>query len=380
MRVYAANAWVSLASKFSADRPELIDRLEQILSDPSAAVRLQVAQNLQLLSDRAPDRMWEIAHRVASVESNCEIVASLLSPILSTFNATEPSQCESLLSIVKSRLFTELDCKSGNGHWLLESIANGAADLYVDQGQPLARSWLVEWVADPILYSDCLKSYIPNLRGALFSRYLAEANTEDLVRCDRAQDSLRLILRSLIPIASDSYEVWVSAAEDSDKQIAKQNYIASEDAIRNVMQQLYFGSGANAHLAEPEIGLRGSSAKALFLTHYAEELRLLAYSREPATLHHLIELYEFLIPGNPSTVFESIHAIIIGRGKEEGYHFEALAIAAVARIAQLYIADYREVFEDGARRAGLISILQVFSEAGWPEALMLLYELPDLLR
>ncbi|UJB64812.1 hypothetical protein YS110_08680 [Acidovorax sp. YS12] len=98
------------------------------------------------------------------------------------------------------------------------------------------------------------------------------------------------------------------------------------------------------------------------------------------TLHHLIELYEHLIPGNPATVFESIYQVLLGRGREEGYHFESLGNTAVVRIVQRYVADHRVIFEDEGRRARLVEILCLFSEGGWAEALKLLYELPELLR
>jgi hypothetical protein len=38
------------------------------------------------------------------------------------------------------------------------------------------------------------------------------------------------------------------------------------------------------------------------------------------------------------------------------------------------------IFEDAARRQTLVAVLELFSSAGWPEALKVLFELPDLLR
>jgi hypothetical protein len=119
---------------------------------------------------------------------------------------------------------------------------------------------------------------------------------------------------------------------------------------------------------------------ACFLTDYADILALLAAAREPSTLHHLIELYAFLIPGDPIAVFEAIHAILLGPGEEEGYHHETLAHSAVVKIIRRYIADHRAIFEDEGRRSRLVAILQLFSDVGWTEALRLLYDLPDLLR
>lgn len=380
VRVYAADAWVSLALRFAEDHPEIIDRLERMLVDPVPAVRLQVAQNLQVLGEAAPDRMWTMGERIASQETNCELVASYLSHALGPFSRTDPERCEAVLSIVKARLFQDLDCDPQRDHWLLESIGGWAADFYVGQGRTLARAWLEEWAVDPIRFGTLLDCFTSSLRWAFFLRYRTESNADELATCSRAQGGLAIILGSTTSISTEAYEVWISDANEADKQAAQQRYLAAEKVINHAMNQLYFGSGAHASNEESRPGLPDNAAKTRFLTDYADELAQLASSREPATLHHLIELYEFLIPSDPVRVFEAIHAILLGRGEEQGYHHESLAISVVVRIVQLYIADHRGIFEDGGRRARLVSILQLFSEAGWTEALKLLYDLPDLLR
>lgn len=101
---------------------------------------------------------------------------------------------------------------------------------------------------------------------------------------------------------------------------------------------------------------------------------------DPAATHHLIELYEFIADGDPPAVFDQIAALLVGPAAREGYHFESLALDVVVRIVRRYLADHRDLFENPARRTALIAVLQLFSDAGWPEALKLLYELPDLMR
>ncbi len=95
---------------------------------------------------------------------------------------------------------------------------------------------------------------------------------------------------------------------------------------------------------------------------------------------NLIELYEYVIPGDPAGVFDAIHAVLLGPAAREGYHHESLGNRVVVRIIQRYLADSRSIFEDEDRRVKLVAILQLFSDVGWSEALKLLYDLPDLLR
>jgi hypothetical protein len=117
-----------------------------------------------------------------------------------------------------------------------------------------------------------------------------------------------------------------------------------------------------------------------FLVDYRATLALLATSHEPSTHHHLVELYEFLIPGDPAGVFDALHALLTGPAAREGYHHESLAAPVVVRMITRYIADHRSIFEVDTRRAALVEILRLFSDVGWSDALKLLYDLPDLLR
>ena len=146
------------------------------------------------------------------------------------------------------------------------------------------------------------------------------------------------------------------------------------------MMQLYFGAGTRAEDKEDGPGLNNPDTKLRFLADYAAIFGLLQQSREPRTLHYLIELYEYLIPGDPVAVFKAIHAILTGVGAEEEYHYESLGSTAVVKVGKRYIADHRGIFENPERRAMLVEILQLFSEVGWSDALRLLYDLPDLLR
>lgn len=380
VRVYAADAWVSLAPRFAAECPVIIDRMEAILVDPVPAVRLQVAQNLQVIYLAAPDRMWAIGERIAANETDNHILASYLSRSMRRFSHSEPERCEVVLSIVKRRLDGDLSCDHQGRDQLKESLGGWTAQLFAAQGRELARTWLEEWAADPQCYGDLLDSFASSLRGAFFYRYDPESETEACAMCDRAQEGLALILTYATKISAEAYGVLASGAAEFDRQTAIERYKAAEKVICHAMNQLYFGSGTFSSNREGKPGLTNASEMVRFLTDYADILALLASTREPSTLHHLLELYEYLIPGDPVTVFEAIYAILLGRGEEEGYHHESLGNTAVVRIVQRYIADYRAIFEDEGRRARLVEILQLFSEVGWTDALKLLYDLPDLLR
>lgn len=379
VRVYAAEAWVSLAARFAEERPEIVDRIEAILQDNAPAVRLQAAQNLQVICKAAPDRMWSMGERIAASESEEQILTAYLSRALRRFSHAEPERCEHILTLAKNRL-TEFSDKDGSNDCLQECLGGWAARLHAGQDRPMGRAWIEEWAADPQRFQDALNAYSSSLRGTFFRRYAADAEQGDRAMCHRAQEGLKAILGPALAISAKEHAVLISVTTDEEKKAAAERYGAAERVIHHAMNQLYFGAGARAEDQEDGPGLNNPNTKSRFLTDYAAILGLIQQSREPATLHRLIELYEYLIPGDPEAVFTAIHAILTGVGAEEGYQYENLGSSAVVRVVKRYIADHRGIFEDTMRRAMLVEILQLFSEVGWTDALRLLYDLPDLLR
>ncbi len=170
-------------------------------------------------------------------------------------------------------------------------------------------------------------------------------------------------------------------AGEEERRHAEDLHRAGESLLDHACNQLYFGAGAfrNKNMEEPP-GLATSEAMRLFLDEYSATLEIIGQAGTPRTLHHLIELYEFLAMAAPETVFDRVSNLLVGPAAREGYHFESLGSDVLVRLIRRYLADHRSVFDDDARRARLVRVLELFSSAGWPEALKLLYELPDLLR
>jgi hypothetical protein len=218
------------------------------------------------------------------------------------------------------------------------------------------------------------------LRNAFFARYAA-GDAFDPQLADRAQRAAMAILEPCSATATQSYTaVTVDGLEGAERDAAVRAYRAAEEVISHLMNQLYFGSGAFGGKKEQPVGLICPDAMRRFLDDYGPMLARLAASHEPSTQHHLIELYEYLIPGDPEGVFNALHALLLGSGARAGYHYEGLASTVIVRMVTRYLADRRSIFEDDARRVRLVEILRLFSDVGWPDALKLLYDLPELLR
>lgn len=380
VRIYAAEAYVSLADRFGEEHGEIIDMIEAVLADPVPEVRLQAARNLQVLCRVAPSRMWMLSEEIARAEPNTHVLASFLSHVLWRFVWSDTDRCEALIELVLGRECSFERGRDDRKDEVASSLGSLAAQLWVRQERERALSWLQRWVSNPAAHREELWSFISTLRQDLFARYLSSAVVDPL-RCDRAQRAAMMILESCSVAAAQSHnDVTVQSVQARERDAAIATYRVAEDLVHHLGNQLYFGSGAHEDSNDPALGLPTVGAMRRFLVDYRQMLQLLANSHEPSTHHHLVELYEYLIPADPEGVFTALHHLLTGPAAREDYHHEDIATGVIVKMITRYIADYRSIFEDGERRAALVEILRLFSEVGWPEALKLLYELPDLLR
>lgn len=384
VRVYAALAAMSLSQRFSDRDASIADRLVALVDDPVPTVRLQISQSLNTLWDVARPKMWELVEKVAHEESDPGVLGFFAGGTLSRISEPEPARVEALVDEMLPRLRQSREEDSERVREpAAEAFAALAARLWVGRGRPAAESWIRGWLSDLARGEPFLWQLVSVIRGALFERY---ERPEDL-EAAAVQERARVFVHQVAVTASE----WMRdnvlpllnpAAGEDERQAAEDRYRVGDRLLDHVCNQLYFGSGVfrPSGSAEGLPALAERSAKRDFLDSYSDTLALLGETGTPRTLHHLVELYEFLADAAPEAVFDRVADILVGSGAREGYQFESLGSDVLVRLVRRYLADYREVFEDAQRRDKLVEVLELFSGAGWSEALKLLYELPDLLR
>lgn len=380
VRVYATEAWLSLAPRFSAEQPHIGDMIERMVGDPVPQVRLQVASNLQMLRQSDPERMWRIAEQFAAHEPHSGVLTAFVGRSLRRLLAHDMSRSERLLEVIRARLPLAPSDPQRTRDDLQWTVGTLAAALYVWDGRPLAGQWIRGWAEDAVRFADSLDGVLSSLRFAFFARYRPEASEQDRQASERAQRCLQLILGRVLELARTARAALAAGqlqGDEKDQTIGR--YREGERLLHHGGNQLYFGSGAHRD-GDSAPGLSTIADQQAFLADYQAVLGLLARSHEPGTHHHLLELYEYLIPGDPPAVFEAMHGLLTGQAADEGYQHESLGLMVVVRVVRRYLADHRALFDDPSQRRRLSEILRLFSDQGWPDALQLLYELPDLLR
>lgn len=379
VRVYAAATLVDLARRFGGDDAAIVSRLRPFLSDLEPTVRLQVAQSLTVLWNVARPAMWEMAEQIARKEEHAGVLGAFVGRSLISLVAPEPARCEDLAAVILARQSrTDEEHKRDSFD---EAVGYLTAHLRVGHGRQGPVQWIQDWAADLVRGQAYLWPLVSALRSALFERYGEEAPEAAAI-----QERARSILHDIVIAASRALGDAMSVLNDQDageveRQRAETLARAGDSLLEHACNQLYFGSGAfRSGNNEKPPGLATPDAMRLFLQEYLETLDVIGRSGTARTLHHLIELYDFIAAAAPETVFDRIAALIVGPAAREGYQFESFGSTVLVKLIRRYLADHRAVFEDEQRRASLVEVLELFSSAGWPDALQLLYELPDLLR
>jgi len=385
VRVYAASAAIDLARRFADRAPTALALVDRLIGDTVPAVRLQVVQSLNTLWDIANSKMWELFERVARTEVHPSVLGFFVGGPLRRVSEPEPERVEALVDEFLPRLMRDSDEHAKERREpAAEALASLAARMWLGRGRLPAKVWIDGWLADLDRGESYLWQFTSALRGALFERYLAPESTEASAIQQRAHDFIAQLVAEAARWMAESAPIYLMPETGQEAKEAAQNrYRVGEHLLDHAANQLYFGSGVFQGAQpsdEDERGLQTIDAKRDFLESYASVLIDIGEQGTPRTIYHLVELYEFLAEAAPDTVFDRVAAILVGAGKREGYQYESLGSEALVRLIRRYLADFRPVFEDKSRRTRLVEVLELFSSAGWPDALKLLYDLPDLLR
>jgi hypothetical protein len=381
VRVYAASSLVGLAPRFGEQRPDIVERMAEFLKDRTPTVRLQIAQALNVLWNVARPRMWELVEEVAASETHPGVRRFFIAGPMGPLARAEPARCDAILDGFLERDWaTARDDVRKDRVRDAEPTANLAALLYVVFDQPRAGAWIRKWATDLVRGGEYLTAMLHFLRVVYFYPYRSDTPPNQTGTAVRGREVLDLAVNSAAAVLNEARPYVLSTDE---AMIAKWQpaFMAADKVIDGVCNQIFYGSGAFRHGSdEHSPGLATPEAKRQFLTDFASVLDTIAAHAQARTVHNLMKVLAYLEDGDPPGVFDRASAVLLGPASQGGYQYESLGVDALVTLVRRYLADHREIFEDTARRQKLVEVLELFSNAGWPDALKLLFELPDLLR
>ena len=370
-RIEAACGLTILAVRKCCFDAEILARIKALSKDPVPAVRYQIAMYTANLYWQASDEMWALLEHFACEERNAGVVKGL-GWSLSRLSGRHGDRVAELAETIFNRM-----TEPGKGaDAVKEMCINLMTGLYVWQNQAVARNVVTTVATDPIRYSGEIQNLLHTLRGGLKAKRQDGSDTADIRR-----RTVEVFLEVIAAARSVSDPLFDRIEANPQKKLSEEE----ENSLRKVLQvldragsQIFFASGAMN---------RGEVAEQLD----EEEQRQLYQDAKPimerladvgvaSLTHHLLQALEVFISLDPSGVFLLSHRILKS-GQKGSYQFESLAIETFVKFVERFLAEYRFVFQSNPEcRTALIEVLDIFVQAGWPEAQRLTYRLEEIFR
>lgn len=374
-RVEAAEAYLDLVLQRGDLYPQLEQPIDALLADRHPAVRMQAVLRLVRLWERDRDGFWRKLFDRCEKETNLSIFEHLIANVLGRIVHHDPDRTIALSLALFARFADDTDERQAR---IRKSLAPLISIQWVGYGRADARHMLDAWIADIARYEAALsvvisthrESFVVGLRGDM-----EEGGT------DQRQRWVALAAR-IVDKAAESLLPYLEEPQLTQEQADAAKPFAS--LIDRTCGEIYFASGAfrdSQNLGRPKARppIEDAGLKILFEEN-APMLKRIGECGTPHTVYYLLQLLEYLLPIAPVEVFDLTANALKGGGRKTGYQFESMGADLFVRIVGVFLADYKEVFEDDGRRAQLIECLEIFMDAGWPSARRLLYRLPELIQ
>jgi hypothetical protein len=97
------------------------------------------------------------------------------------------------------------------------------------------------------------------------------------------------------------------------------------------------------------------------------------------TAHYFMQLLNGVLRYDPQVVLRMASEVVIC-SKQSGYNLDSMAMSETVKLVESILADHRESVQEEASVKNLLELLDAFVDAGWPEALNLVWRLDEIYR
>ena len=369
-RIEAACGLTILAVRKGCFDAEILARIRALSKDPVPAVRHQIATHTSNLYRQASDEMWALLEHFAREEMSAGVVQGL-GWSLSRLSGPHGDRVAELVGTIFNRM------TDGEGADAVKNMCiNLVAGLYAWQNQGAARNVLTTVTADPISYAGEIQNLLHALRGGLTAKRQDGSDTSDI-----RKRTVGVFLEVIAAARSVSDPLLGKIEEDPHEQLTEEEKSSLRKALQvldRAGSQIFFASRA-MNREEASKQLDEEEQRQLYQDSKPIVERLADVGAASLT-HHLLQALEVFISLDPPGVFLLSHRVLKS-GQQGSYEYESLAIGTFVNFIERFLAEYRFVFQENpACRTALIEVLDIFVQAGWPEAQRLTYRLEEIFR
>lgn len=343
---------------------EVLTAIRTLVQDKVPRVRFLVVEELWRISNKAPEVFWELAKYTAEREDN-QVVQKALCHTLS--NIIGLKENEDKATALFDILLTSALSKSGESE-VLEPIVDMAIDLHLVRGNEWATGTIKCFLAQPVRFAGELK----RATFRTFS-YLkpAEEESDTTKRAIKwLSDAIDASKKGLTELKDAHGENWFKVAEIKFRELY--------GIIDEIVMRLFFAHEGK----EPTAG----ELKEFYNKTKPLLKKIIKFASEEQsgiivahTAHYFMELLNRVVTYDPEGVLH-LAAGVAKSSRRAGYNLDSMAVSETVKLVESLLADHRHIFRKEDALNNLVALLDIFAEAGWPEAITLIWRLDEVFR
>jgi hypothetical protein len=388
-RIDAATGLPRLLEHLGSADEEILSAIRALSHDESAAVRFNLARVLPVLAKSAPAFMWELMDAFITDESHFTVLDAAVHSLDWLWNL-DADRVEERLHRISSRVCEQAPAD----HCIHETLAHNFLFQFLRTGRPDCEKYVADLIA-ACGQPNATKGILPQLHVCRAGGWMTAG---DPTKSDAKFDALRArtwkFLLDLLSTAHSRLQVarhrWLELKQMGNKDDSpdvKHSQAEIEQLahiVDGIALQLYFASGAYADKQNKDEEKLTAAQTERFWREAAPLLKILANEPHPHTAYHVVQTLHHLLPYSPEEVF-LLAAESIRTSSTAGFQFESLAVPEVVKIVQRVLADHRDILQthngsEPPALTALLEVLDIFVEAGWPEARGLTHRLEEIYR
>jgi hypothetical protein len=157
--------------------------------------------------------------------------------------------------------------------------------------------------------------------------------------------------------------------------------------IDNTVLRTYFAADVDSNLRQREEHPLSDEQRDKYFHDALPILeKVLSFGRQKETgmllaqtAHYFMQLLNGVLRYDPQVVLRMASEVVIC-SKRFGYNLDSLAMSETVKLVESVLADHRERVQEEASVKNLLELLDAFVEAGWPDALNLVWRLDEIYR
>ncbi len=354
-------SWLAI---YNADE-EILNTLQNLISDEVPSVRYLAVRQLSRLSINEPDIFWKLAEQIAKSEKNIVVQNALLNNLNQVLNENETKTVD-VLKIFTNKISLEED----------STVLNSFAFIIMKLLFMKNNEW-AEGISNGILYDPIKKSKILNHATFYALQYLnpEHYSSQNNNESEKAIKWLINVVNIVGTLIDELQKLQLDDMREVNSKIGEMYQIIDE-----IVTRIYFA----ADVRDGGKKLSDSQRRDFYLDIKPLLERIVLIQSQngfmvSGTAYYFLEFLNGVLKYDPEG---SLHMAsgVVKAAKSTGFSLDHLALGEVTNLVEVLLADHRKKIRNEESLRDLISILDIFADAGWSEAINLFWHLDEIFR